>query len=421
MDELYDYKRFAVLYVDDEEKSLKYFSRIFESQFRILTAANAQEGFRTLEKNRDDIGLIITDQRMPGEQGVQLLAKARQLRPRVIRVLATAFADITAAIEAVNSGAIYKYVTKPWDVPQLEATLKRGLEFFMLQRERDQLLHEKLSVLHNMLIADRMVSLGVLAAGLGHHVRNSLVAVRTFLDLAPSKLAEEKVDLHELQNPNFWKEFYDHVQLQIRRITEMLTDLGAASEKASAGFHDTLQVDSVIAQILEGASKNLVQKSIEVQTVFAPDLPPLTVDKWKFHRLFELLLHDEISNLPEGGRISIKACRLPGDQGSAGEVQVEVSDNGPGLPEEALRSIFDPFFLRNDNPQEFGVNLMTCYFLVYHHGGRIDVRSRPGQGTTFTLTFPVAPQARSFQQEEKEILRKALWNDQLWERLLSGG
>src|SRR5437773_8076498 len=199
MQNLYDYKKYAILYVDDEEKSLKYFARAFEDQFRIFTAANAQHGLKLLEEHKDDLGLLMTDQRMPGEKGVWLLEKARQLRPHVIRILATAYADMDAAIAAVNTGAIYKYVGKPWDPPQLEATLKRGLEFFIVQRERDQLLREKMSVLHNMMIADRIVSLGLLAAGLGHHIRNSLVAVKTFLDLAPMQLKEENLDLGGLR------------------------------------------------------------------------------------------------------------------------------------------------------------------------------------------------------------------------------
>src|SRR5437870_12003780 len=170
MQNLYDYKKHAVLYVDDEEKSLKYFARAFSEQFRIFTAPNAQAGFKLLEKHKDEIGLLMTDQRMPGEKGIWLLEKARQLRPRIIRLLATAYSDMEAAVAAVNSGAIYKYVSKPWDPPQLESTLKRALEFFIVQRERDQLLKEKMSVLHNMMIADRIVSLGLLAAGLSHHI-----------------------------------------------------------------------------------------------------------------------------------------------------------------------------------------------------------------------------------------------------------
>src|SRR5512142_3224974 len=114
MQSLYDYKKFAILYVDDEEKSLKYFTRAFEDQFRIFTAPNAQDGFRVLEEHKDEIGVLMTDQRMPGEKGVWLLEKGRQLRPRIIRILVTAYADMDAAIAAVNTGAIYRYVHKPW-------------------------------------------------------------------------------------------------------------------------------------------------------------------------------------------------------------------------------------------------------------------------------------------------------------------
>src|SRR5437899_4575694 len=113
-----------------------------------------------------------------------------------------------AAIAGVNTGSIYKYVTKPWDPPQLEMTLKRGLEFFMVQRERDQLLREKMAVLHHMMVADRIVSLGLLAAGLSHHIRNSLVAVKTFLDLAPSELREETLQLDSLRNQDFLRDYY---------------------------------------------------------------------------------------------------------------------------------------------------------------------------------------------------------------------
>src|ERR1051326_4114297 len=91
MESLYDYKKYAILYVDDEEKSLKYFARAFEEQFRILTATNAQDGLKLLEQNADQVGVLMTDQRMPGEKGVWLLEKARQGFPRVIRILATAY------------------------------------------------------------------------------------------------------------------------------------------------------------------------------------------------------------------------------------------------------------------------------------------------------------------------------------------
>src|SRR3989475_8944133 len=91
MQNLYDYKKFAILYVDDEEKSLKYFARAFEDQFRILTAPNAQDGLKLVEQYGPEIGVLMTDQRMPGEKGVWPLEKTRQLHPPMVRILATAF------------------------------------------------------------------------------------------------------------------------------------------------------------------------------------------------------------------------------------------------------------------------------------------------------------------------------------------
>jgi len=262
MPDLYDYKKFAILYVDDEEKSLKYFERAFGDQFRILTAARAQDGLKVLEEHKDVVGILMTDQRMPGEKGVWLLEKARQLRPRIIRILATAYSDMEAAISAVNSGAIYKYITKPWDPPELENTLRRGLEFFMVQRERDQLLKEKMSVLHNMMIADRIVSLGVLAAGMSHHIRNSLVAVKTFLDLAPSKLKDENVDLDNLRNPDFWQEYHRNVLIQVDKMSGLLKELWAASEKPAFEFKDCVRLHEVIADVVVRLDADFKAKNI---------------------------------------------------------------------------------------------------------------------------------------------------------------
>jgi two-component system probable response regulator PhcQ len=419
MQNLYDYKKFAILYVDDEEKSLKYFGKAFEDQFRILTAPNAQEGLKLLEQHKDEIGLLMTDQRMPGEKGVWLLEKSRQLRPRIIRILATAYADMEAAIAAVNTGAIYKYVTKPWDPPQLENTLKRGLEFFIVQRERDQLLREKMSVLHNMMIADRIVSLGLLAAGLSHHIRNALVAVKTFLDLAPAKMEEEKMDLHGLRNPDFWKEYYQNVQGQIGRINNMLKDLWTASEKPAFQFSDRVQLRQVITESIEELKKGFTAKNILVENQVAESLPPLSVDKLKFYRLFELLLKDEIASLPAGSRITISASLINNAPPDKQEIQIQVADNGPGLPKEALRLVFDPFVVRSDSPIEYGIHLMACYFIVYHHGGRIEAKSEEGQGTTFTLRLPTNANQATMAQPEQEFLQKVLLSETLWEKLIT--
>lgn len=117
-----------------------------------------------LRQNLDDVGLIVTDQRMPSETGVAFLEKAASLKPSLVRILSTAYADIETAIDAVNKGGVYRYVTKPWDVADFEVTLRRAMEFFILQNERDGLLKRNIDGLQAIAKGDRVLSLAALAA-----------------------------------------------------------------------------------------------------------------------------------------------------------------------------------------------------------------------------------------------------------------
>ncbi|MGH7739143.1 MAG: response regulator [bacterium] len=420
MESFYDYKKNYVLYVDDEEKSLKYFRQAFGDKFPILTASNAEDGLKILKENQDKMAVIMTDQRMPGEKGIQFLEKARQINPRILRILVTAYSDLDTAIESVNTGAIYKYVTKPWDVPQLENTLRRGIEFFIVQSERDLLLREKMSVLHNTMMTDRILSLGILATGLSHHIRNSMVAVKTFLDLAPKKLKEENIDLEQLRNPDFWTDYYKKVQTQMDKVGFLLSDLWEASEKPKYNFPDELKLRDVIDQALKKTEGALAARKIKVQNLVSADLAPMKVDGGKFHRLFELLLEDEAANLPEGSEVKISAQVLGPAQGPT-EIEIKIADNGPGLSSEALQSLFDPFFARSQHPQDFGLNLMTCFFIVYHHGGKIEASTgpEPGRGALFTLRVPANPLAGPPLTSDQDFLHRILMNENLWERLLT--
>src|SRR5208283_149901 len=112
--------------------------------------------------------------------------------------------------------------------------------------------------------ADRIVSLGLLAAGLSHHIRNSLVAVKTFLDLAPAKMQEEKMDEDRLRNPDFWSEYYQNVQMQIEKINNLLKDLWVASESPSFHFGDRVLLHEVVASTIDTLKPGFVAKRIQV-------------------------------------------------------------------------------------------------------------------------------------------------------------
>lgn len=416
MENPYDYKKFAVLYVDDEKMALKAFTLAFGDSFRIFTADNAQDGLKIIRERGGEIGILLTDQKMPGEKGVWLLEQARQLRPRMLRILVTAYTDFEAAIEAVNSGAIYKYVSKPWDPAQLELSLRQGLEFFMVQMERDQLLREKMSVLRNMLIADRIVSLGLLAAGLSHHIRNSMVAVKTFLELAPVKMAEEKNHNETLRDPDFWKEYHQNVQSQIEKINNLLADLRTAADNKSGGpFADEIKPGPALAKILAGLQPAFASRRIEIQNQIAGNLPSLRVDLPKFERLFELLLKDELAMLPAGSRISLTAEEI--SDGHRPEIAIHLTDNGPALPKDALRVVLDPF--TGGAPSEYGINLMACFFIAHHHGGSIDASNLIEGGNIFTIRLPLRPESVATNSEDTQFLKKAMLNEKLWDKLIT--
>jgi two-component system probable response regulator PhcQ len=416
MENFYDYKKFAILYVDDEEKALVAFERAFSDSFRVYTATTAQDGLKRLQERGDDIGILMTDQRMPGEKGVWLLERARQLRPRILRILVTAFTDMDAAIKAVNSGAIYKYVSKPWDPAQLELTLRQGLEFFMVQAERDQLLREKMSVLRNMMIADRIVSLGLLAAGLSHHIRNSMVAVKTFLELAPVKMAEEKSSNEGLRDPDFWKEYHQNVQSQIEKINNLLADLRTASERSTGTpFADEIKLQPALAALLAGMQPAFAARKIEVENQIPENLPAIRVDAPKFNRLFELLFKDELAMLPTGSRIRLTASET--EEGGKPAVAIRLTDNGPALPKDALRVVLDPF--TGGAPSEYGINLMACFFIAHHHGGTIEAQSLPAGGNTFVIYLPLRPEPNGISSEDTQFLKKAMLNEQLWDKLIT--
>jgi FixJ family two-component response regulator len=127
---------YYVLFVDDEEKTRKAFTRLFQDEFKILLAGDGAEGFEIFQERKDEIGVIVTDQKMPRETGVQFLAKVAEIDDDVVRILSTAYAELDAAVAGVNEGGIYRYVTKPWDVPELEITLRRAMELFGLRKQQ---------------------------------------------------------------------------------------------------------------------------------------------------------------------------------------------------------------------------------------------------------------------------------------------
>jgi CheY-like chemotaxis protein len=179
----YDYQRYAILFVDDEATTRKYFKRLFGEKFRILEAEDGIQAMTVFKQHADEIGIIVTDQRMPNETGVGFLSKIADKYPDIVKILSTAYSDIDAAIGSVNKGGIFRYMTKPWDIPQLEVTLRRAMEFFTVKRERDALLGAKMQAMGNVLLSSRLASFALAPVCAGIALNRGAEAIASFLQV----------------------------------------------------------------------------------------------------------------------------------------------------------------------------------------------------------------------------------------------
>jgi len=127
----------GVLYVDDEINNLNSFKAGFRRDFEIFTAISAKEGRKILDTQ--EIGVIITDQRMPGMTGIEFLESTLLAYPDTIRILLTGFSDINAVMDAINRGQVYKYLVKPWQNDELKMYIENALEIYNLRKENKDL------------------------------------------------------------------------------------------------------------------------------------------------------------------------------------------------------------------------------------------------------------------------------------------
>lgn len=126
-------KDFTVLYVDDEIHNLISFNATFRKDYRILTAKDGPEALELLRSN--EVHVVLSDQRMPGITGVQLLEKVKSEFPGTIRMIITGYSDIDAVIDAINKGGVFRYITKPWDEREMRMTINNARQLFGLQEE----------------------------------------------------------------------------------------------------------------------------------------------------------------------------------------------------------------------------------------------------------------------------------------------
>ncbi|MBW2275573.1 MAG: response regulator [Deltaproteobacteria bacterium] len=539
-----DHREFPLLYVDDEPDNLRIFELTFKKEFSILTATSAEEGLRLLNEN--PVAVVLSDQRMPGMTGVEFLARVREVDPKTIRILVTAYGDAETLGVAINDGSIYRYIPKPWEPDDVRLTLRRAIESYALDRERDALISE-LSLLNQLsralhreldidkllallleaahrelgfdgatllffekagralrwggmepeggvakqvrgielgpdsapdfveglragevqhlfmsqvddverplrewltevsaeeilvvplvgkqevigalaidnrsggrrfgaddrtlldglatqaviaienarLVedlkhtriqvqrADRLGTLGTLAAGLAHEINNPLVSIHTFLSLAP-----EKVDSHD---EAFWGDYHSLATQELERIRGLVSTMS----RLAHGGAETAEPSAVVLEELARDALTLLQREVNAAAVDLtlecdPRTPAVLGLRPHLHQVLLNLLHNALHATPKGG--SIRVVIGPDSTHPDEMACITVEDTGCGIDEENVERVFDPFFTTKDPDMGTGLGLMISHRIVEDHGGSIDVRSRKGEGSRFSVRLPV--------------------------------
>ncbi|HUF60807.1 MAG TPA: response regulator [Verrucomicrobiales bacterium] len=388
---------FAVLLVDDEEKSLKYFRRLFERLYPVYTAANAEEGFELIRAHREEIAVILSDQRMPGQQGVQFLERVRREYPEPIRVLSTAYADIDAAVDSVNLGEIYRYVTKPWDLPELEILLQQAMELFVIRRERNALLKEKLASMHNLLAADRIMSLALVGFARKNALRRVGAAMESLLQLVVVDKAPEEFSLDEMRDPGYWRHFHDYHCGILQRVLGCLEQEFARIPDIRGSGTQTRLGD--LAGGLGGEWSGGAGAGGEAAWPVDPELAGV-------------LLRSLLAALQpfDGGGEKLRLNIT----GGADEPRLSVEVSHPAF-QEHLVALVSPT-VRLGPSTDLAAGLLAAYFALYHHGGSVEAAENRPEICRLEIGF-LPEAAMGDADPSKELIRDLISNELFWSRI----
>lgn len=389
-------KHYAILLVDDEADILDALYDTLYEDYNVFKANNAKDALNILSKNHID--LIISDQRMPVTTGVELFAQVNELYPHAGKVLLTGYADLQAIVDAINQGSVDKYITKPWTDGQI---MKIVLE--VLNARLRKSIEERKTIEGQLVQSAKMASLGEMVAGIAHEINNplsfihanlgnlnkfitkvlGLVDVYDKLDIAADikgEIKKSKEDINYEYLKSRMIEMIERSLIGSERMKKIITDLKTfsrldAAEFAESDIHEALDVT---LSILTHEYKDRIVVKKEYGKV-----PLVLCYIAKINQVFMNLLVNAGHAIKGKGEVTIRT----GIENSM--VKIEIADTGGGIPDGVIDKIFDPFFTTKPVGSGTGLGLSISHAIIEKHKGTILVKSKLGEGTTFTVMIPV--------------------------------
>lgn len=353
----------AILYVDDEELARKYFARAVSSDYEVLTAADADTAIGLLQNKERQIGILVTDYRMPGRDGGDLLRQIEREFPHVVRILVTAYADREVLLDTVNSGEIFRILEKPLNLDEVRNTLRLASE---LARER-MARQYKLSAMNETL------------AFLAHELNTPLAAIANFSRGTQRRLEKGNID------PDLQKEMggaMAEISNNARYCLALLSAFVESAQSACSTFgphtHSAKQMIMSLVDTYPLSAAERAMIRVDVREDFQVTALPNCV---------ALVLSSILSN-------ALRAVKAQPSPLICFSVQVDaaplirIADNGSGISPEILERLTVDPVTTHASSGGTGWGMIFCKRIMQSFGGGILVQSEPGAPTSVTLNFP---------------------------------
>ncbi len=377
-----------VLYVDDDRSNRVVFEQSL-SEFNVVTADG---GDRALELLDDNVAILVTDMRMPGMSGEELLRIVKERHPDVIRMVVTAHKDIGPILRAINEGLVARYIIKPWERAELVQILRWGCEAWTFSRDSAEL-HRRL------LETERLATLGSIAALLVHDLRQPLMSLLVNIEhlqdlskylpslqialdsaIVPPAVREGLMQLTNNLRPT--TEDLQSATLHLSNLIDSLRDIGRPNAPTTHTIDPVPIVRHAMAVCQELAIKTRASIGYD-----GPQLLPRV-------RISATELMQVLINLVANATQAIAARGVPNGQVSIsaqatdGMLELRVRDTGVGMTRETLERVGTPFF--TTRPEGTGLGIAQCQRLISIAGGRFKIDSEHGVGTVVTVVLPTA-------------------------------
>ena len=361
-----DYKKYRILLVDDEIDNLENLIFAFELDYNLTTASSAVEALDIL--NREEIAVVICDQRMPKVSGTELLSIIKESHPKVVRMLITAYSDIEAAIEAINHGDVYRYIRKDLAIKEIETVIKQAIEHYQIKEDLE-------AATQCLIKSEKLITIAEMASGVVHEISNTIVGINFCVD----RLIQHR------QTKGFSDPNVDDLLTKNKKYAKHLTDIiSRLRDFAKPGRVEKVDMYKVVDASIEMAKDGFKRHLMNIEIIKEMDegIPKVEGNYVYFEEIFLNLIHNA-SQAMQGmrGKIIIKG------RSNNNWIYIAVQDTGPGIPKENLKEVFTAFYTTKE--EGMGMGLYIIHNIIKTLGGRLELESELGRGSIFTVVLPI--------------------------------